>query len=468
MEKQTELIDELITQLRGTLKESFQLYREQIEQYFLAKGIDWKDSKLSRRILAVLAGSLKYGAAQWYIVKKDDVKSVEDFFEKLEEEFVPPDLQERLRDQMNDLKERQCKDLPDYISRFKHLITKVKEMSELDKIMYFLRGLPSSIREEVQYRRSAALTDAITVALDYDRSHSHRGLSDEAHDRPRYRSYDNRRSKSSDDGPVPMEIDNMRVPSKEESRRSAPKYNYSGQAQRGGNTRMNKVREDDDDKVNTVIMDRVTMIVVDIQEQADALQALIEQTRKEVEKTFTAVSETTEETGLCGLQSVREPELHAMHSEEEPGVCGSPPEWKPELHTMNSEEESGVCGSPPEQESGLPVTHPEDDVVKQGSRPTSSVPTDVKVNAVKSERKSSLFIKKGRVNGKDVRILLDTGASTNMIKPGLASTVLLSRSLQAQRFDVTLTPLTDVKQVEAPVSMDGYFFPTMEFVEWKL
>ncbi|POM58692.1 Tc1like transporase [Phytophthora palmivora] len=53
-----------------------------------------------------LAGSLKYGAAQWYIVKKDDVKSVEDFFEKLEEEFVPPDLQERLRDQMNDLKER--------------------------------------------------------------------------------------------------------------------------------------------------------------------------------------------------------------------------------------------------------------------------------------------------------------------------------------------------------------------------
>ncbi|POM59129.1 LOW QUALITY PROTEIN: Hypothetical protein PHPALM_36132, partial [Phytophthora palmivora] len=333
--------------------------------------------------------------------------------------------------------------------------------------MYFLRGLPSSIREEVQYRRSPTLTDAITVALDYDRSHSHRGRSDGARDRPRYRSYDNRRSKSSDDGPVPMEIDNVRVPSKEEckrrnlcfssahrarncpaqpmqtARRSAPKYNYSGQAQRGGNTRMNMVREDDDDKVNTVIMDRVTMNVADIQEQADSLQAFIEQTRKEVEKTFTAVSETTEETGLCGLQSVREPELHAMHSEEEPGVCGSPPERKPELHAMHSVDESGVCGSPPEQESGLPVTHPEDDVVKQGSRPTSSVPTDVKVNAVKSERKSNLFIKEGRVNGKDVRILLDTGASTNMIKPGLASTVLLSR--QAQRFDGTLTPLTDVK-----------------------
>lgn len=55
-----------------------------------------------------------------------------------------------------------------------------------------------------------------------------------------------------------------------------------------------------------------------------------------------------------------------------------------------------------------------------------------------------------------------------MIKPGMASNVLLSRRLQAQRFDGTLTPATDVKHVEAPVSMDGYFFPAMEFVEWKL
>ncbi|OWY97705.1 Retroelement pol Polyprotein [Phytophthora megakarya] len=256
---------------------------------------------------------------------------------------------------MNDLKERNCKDLPDYISKFRHLITKVKEMSELDKIMYFLRGLPSRIREENQYRRSATLTDAITVPLDYDRSHSHRG-SDGAHDRPRYRSYDHKRSKRNDDGPVPMEIDNVRVPSKEECMRR----------------------------------------------------------------------------NLCFR-------------------CGS------------SAHRARNCPEQPEQKQMA-----KHDVVQQGSRPTSSVTTSVKVNAVKSDRKSNLFIKKGRVIGKDVRIWLDTGASTNMIKPGLASTVLLSRRLQAQRFDGTLTPPTDVKHVEAPVSMDGYFFPTMEFVEWKL
>ncbi|POM62324.1 LOW QUALITY PROTEIN: hypothetical protein PHPALM_28541 [Phytophthora palmivora] len=139
MEKQTELIHEL--------------------------RIYWKDRKWTRRILAVLAGSLKYGAAQWYIVKKDDVKSVEDVFEKLEEGFVPPYLQECLRDQMNDLKERQCTDLPDYISRVRHLITQVKEMSEMDKIMYFLRGLPSTIRKETQYRGSTTSTDAITRSI---------------------------------------------------------------------------------------------------------------------------------------------------------------------------------------------------------------------------------------------------------------------------------------------------------------
>ncbi|GMF42344.1 unnamed protein product [Phytophthora fragariaefolia] len=112
MEKQTQLIDEL--------RKSRQLSKQKLDgQYFLAKGTDWKDSKLSERILAVLAGSLRYGAAQWYIIKKGDVKSVQDFFEKLDEAFVPPDLQERLRGQMNDSKERQCRYLSDYISKFR-------------------------------------------------------------------------------------------------------------------------------------------------------------------------------------------------------------------------------------------------------------------------------------------------------------------------------------------------------------
>ncbi|GMF47669.1 unnamed protein product [Phytophthora fragariaefolia] len=50
------------------------------------------------------------------------------------------------------------------------------------------------------------------------------------------------------------------------------------------------------------------------------------------------------------------------------------------------------------------------------------------VNAVKSDRNRNLFIKKGCINGREVRILLNTGARTNMITPGLASNVLLASS----------------------------------------
>ncbi|KAG6584537.1 Retroelement pol Polyprotein [Phytophthora cinnamomi] len=170
----------------------------------------------------------------------------------------------------------------------------------------------------------------------------------------------------------------------------------------------------------------------------------MEKARVQVEETVTAASEMTEDAGSCGLQPVEEPSLHAMQPELESGVCGSPPDQETELHEKQRVE-----------------------LVQQGSQPTSTTET-LKVNAVKSDRTSNLFIRKGRINGRDVRILLDTGASTNMIMPGLASNVLLSRRLQAQCFDGTLTPATDAKHVEAPVTMDGYFFPAIEFVEWKL
>ncbi|KAG6613497.1 Retroelement pol Polyprotein [Phytophthora cinnamomi] len=194
------------------------------------------------------------------------------------------------------------------------------------------------------------------------------------------------------------------------AKRNAPKYNNSGGNQ-GRKPRMNMVLEDDE-QVDTVVMDRVTMSVADIQEQADELQAFMDNARVQVEETVTAASEMTEYAGSCGLQPVEEPSLHAMQPELESGVCGSPPEQEAELHEKK------------------PVK-----LVKQGSQPTSTTET-LKVNAVKSER--------------------------------LASNVLLSRRLQAQRFDGTLTPATDVKHVEAPVSMDGYFFSAIESVERKL
>ena len=72
---------------------------------------------------------------------------------------------------MNDTRERDCKALPEYVGKFRHVVTQVQDMSKLDRIMYFLRRLIGRTREEVQYLRCTTLSDAITVALDFERSH---------------------------------------------------------------------------------------------------------------------------------------------------------------------------------------------------------------------------------------------------------------------------------------------------------
>ena len=69
-----------------------------MEQYFFAKGVEWKSQEPSQRILAVLGGTSQQGAAQWYVMQKQYVTNVDDFFSKVEREFVPADLQERLRE----------------------------------------------------------------------------------------------------------------------------------------------------------------------------------------------------------------------------------------------------------------------------------------------------------------------------------------------------------------------------------
>ena len=60
--------------------------------------MDWKSPGLTQRIIAVLGGTLKQGAAQWYVMQKKYVTNVDDFFSRVEREFVPADLQERLRE----------------------------------------------------------------------------------------------------------------------------------------------------------------------------------------------------------------------------------------------------------------------------------------------------------------------------------------------------------------------------------
>ena len=82
-------------------------------------------------------------------MQKQYVTNVDDFFSKVEREFVPADSQERLHEDTNNMRERDCEDLPDYVCKFRHVVTQVLEMSEMDQIMYFLRGLTGRTRKDV-------------------------------------------------------------------------------------------------------------------------------------------------------------------------------------------------------------------------------------------------------------------------------------------------------------------------------
>ena len=218
---------------------------------------------------------------------------MDDFFSKVEREFVPADSQERLHEDTNNMRERDCEDLPDYVCKFRRVVTQAREMSEMDQIMYFLRGLTGRTREEVQYRRCTTLSEAITVALDFDRSHPQRHSREISHDRPRYRSYENSRRYRSNDGPEPMDISYVQIPSRDECRRRNLCFKCGSPNRRSAHFRHRQPRNDRgnnrsdrnyqqnvsrqhvnnvdsrEDEQESIVYDRVTINAVEVQEKTE-------------------------------------------------------------------------------------------------------------------------------------------------------------------------------------------------------
>ncbi|EGZ09270.1 hypothetical protein PHYSODRAFT_339622, partial [Phytophthora sojae] len=87
------------------------------------------------------------------------------FEELLTSEFTTPVRQEHLRDQLLRLRQNNFTCLEDYVSAFRHIIYKVEEMSDIDKVMHFQKGLVVEIKQEVKLRQFRNTTDAISFAL---------------------------------------------------------------------------------------------------------------------------------------------------------------------------------------------------------------------------------------------------------------------------------------------------------------
>ena len=73
---------------------------------------------------------------------------MDDFFLAVEKDFVPVDLQQRLRDDLHRLKQTHCKRLMDYIAKCRQIISQVEEMTEIDQIIFFQRNYDKELRNK--------------------------------------------------------------------------------------------------------------------------------------------------------------------------------------------------------------------------------------------------------------------------------------------------------------------------------
>ena len=87
-----------------------------------------------------------------------------EYFLHIKQEFVPADFQIRLRDQLRNLIQAQCRYLGEFVNRFRQLMIQVRNMSEVESVFYFTQSLKHQTRAEGEYRRCSFLSQAINVA----------------------------------------------------------------------------------------------------------------------------------------------------------------------------------------------------------------------------------------------------------------------------------------------------------------
>jgi len=350
-------------------------------QYFAARGTNWHDEAIASRILAILGSALRGPAAQWYMTRKDSIETVSQFFIELDREFVPADLQQRLRDEINNLRQKDCKNLADYIARFRQLNLQIKGMNEIDKIVYFQRGLRQATREEVQYRRCATLGEAITVALDFERAHPY----SRRHDPPRFHS-----RPPQNFGPEPMEIDNAR-PFRPQRREQS-----SGRFQ-GDRNRSSKWCR------------------------------YCKKSGHEIEQCY----KLKNRNGAAPQQ-----QQHRFQRQTERSAVNY-------FESLSSDDEQ-VAGIQVEE-----ITAAETMVVSDFSG-------------------KDLIIKQGNCDGEDAMILLDSGATCNVVKPGYLKRASTAKTFQVTRFDGSNTVKKNVREGVADIEFDGRIYRDLPVIEWPM
>lgn len=135
--------------------------------FILKQNLDAAVIPESRRTL-VACGYLRDSALQWYRrrLQEGGEISFADFVAGLSSMFLPHNHQEILRSKLDRLKQRGR--LDEYITDFMAIMNQISEMSEMDKIHSFKRGLAPRTKAEVGYMAPKTLHEAIEKAQGYD------------------------------------------------------------------------------------------------------------------------------------------------------------------------------------------------------------------------------------------------------------------------------------------------------------
>jgi len=412
----------------GNLNESIGLYIHRVKTFFKAKNLVYENnSEVETRCLAMVVASLHGQAAAWYQERASrqegaGLKTLKEFEAALRAEFEPDDLQERLRDQLFALQQKKCKDITQYIEQFRRVCTDIQDMSELDKVTFFTRGLKLKTREEVKYRQCKTLTAATKVALEYERAHAMSlGLrSNKSITYSRRRHEDERRATAQRDEveeSQDMEVDNVSV--REKHKRDLSKvrcYNCQGFGHIAAKCPKKKKR------ISTKAPRR-QQNNVEVHEEGLS--------DEEVEYiTFGHIEDDEYEDEVQVLRKVEPNDTPA-------GTQGG---WTPVRQLV------GVVDAPNEGlEAMMAITQPS-----------------------KLRHREALMIKPGVMNGKPVKVLIDSGATNSLCRFGLGKHVVRTKTVRLAGYDGAMSEPTRTREVKENIAIDVFFFKDTPMIEWDL
>ncbi|KAI9921466.1 hypothetical protein PsorP6_000308 [Peronosclerospora sorghi] len=155
------------------LDKSLDLGFFQSQKYFQSQNIDMYDDRYLNYTISLITINLRSAAVAWHQEFVQGGGVIDSTTAKRDVTRVcPVDIQERLRENLDDLKQNNCRNLEEYSVKFCKLISNVRCMNNLDRVMCFTRGLVLRTRQEVLYQCFQTTTDAIAVARKFERSHS--------------------------------------------------------------------------------------------------------------------------------------------------------------------------------------------------------------------------------------------------------------------------------------------------------